>query len=78
MTANGTEPSKTGKLSNGGLIRIQESVYTQEQLELYLDKIGYHKHKHVIGDTPDAPLTRLKLLMRLHLIAFPFENTFMH
>ncbi|KAF5364590.1 hypothetical protein D9758_005581 [Tetrapyrgos nigripes] len=73
-------PRTDGKLRDGLWIRQTPSVYSSSQILRWLTRINYPKadlSEHVIS-TFDTSLENLCLLLRLTLVAFPFENTQMH
>jgi len=64
-----------GTLRDCVLIRTIPSLYTLSQISQYLATIGI---QHYDAKTFLPTLENLKHLVRLHILAFPFENTPMH
>jgi hypothetical protein len=70
-----------GTLRDGQMIKLVPSYYTPSQISQWLFGIGYpttFTEMDVSSGTFSATLENLGHLMRLHLLAFPFENTAMH
>ena len=72
-----------GILRGGLYIKPKPSYYSPGQLARYLTRIQYTPKEHAEetfiadGNFP-ANLENLERLIRLHLVAFPFDNTAMH
>ena len=64
----------------GGLwIKQVSSYYTPAQVAAWLSCIGFEPaYSEEETGSFDASLENLCTIVRLHLIAFPFENTAMH
>ncbi|KAF8066538.1 arylamine N-acetyltransferase 1 [Lyophyllum atratum] len=74
-------PTDTGTLQDGQFIKQVPSPYTPTQIVQWLSRIGfptsYSEDNLSRGAFPHT-LENLGALARLHLVAFPFENTAMH
>ncbi|KAF9466852.1 hypothetical protein BDZ94DRAFT_1157039 [Collybia nuda] len=78
-TANTTtlKPQRNrGVLRDGLFIKSAPSYYSPSQASQWLDCIGFPQ-KFDVASFPST-LENLAHLVRLHLVAFPFENTAMH
>lgn len=69
------DDTSVGLLSDGAYIRKVVSSYTEDQIATYLGRIGW--------STPSPSrfvpnLENLSLLMLLHVLAFPIDNTDLH
>jgi hypothetical protein len=71
-----------GMLANGRYIKKMPSQYSKSQVLEWLTLIGYDVtskvQSDVENDTFQADLHNLTILMRLHIVGIPFENTEMH
>ncbi|KAM6500018.1 hypothetical protein JOM56_005526 [Amanita muscaria] len=65
-----------GILRDGLYIKSKPSPYSPPQLARYITRIGYTPI--IANGLFAANLDNLERLIRLHLLAFPFENTAMH
>ncbi|KAF8623248.1 hypothetical protein AX17_007494 [Amanita inopinata Kibby_2008] len=83
MTLSNGNTTTDGTLRDGLYIKKVPSPYSPSQLTQYLIRIGFTPEEHVNeqlirdGKFP-ATLENLERIIRLHLLAFPFENTAMH
>lgn len=77
----GETSKRNGTLQGALLIKNRPSYYTSSQISQWLSCIrfptSYNDAEISSGAFPPT-LQNLEDLMRLHLIAFPFENTEMH
>ncbi|ESK91089.1 arylamine n-acetyltransferase 1 [Moniliophthora roreri MCA 2997] len=69
-------------LTDGRYIKKMPSPYSKSQVLEWLTLIGYNitpsVKSDIENDTFRADLDNLKILMRLHIVGIPFENTEMH
>lgn len=74
-------PDNGGTLRDGLWIKHAPSHYSPAQILQWLSCIGF-KHQYAELDISSGAfhttLENLKLIARLHLLSFPFENTSMH
>ncbi|KIL63913.1 hypothetical protein M378DRAFT_163863 [Amanita muscaria Koide BX008] len=68
--------TEEGTLRDGLYIKSKPSPYSPQQLARYITRIGYTPI--IANGLFAANLDNLERLIRLHLLAFPFENTAMH
>jgi hypothetical protein len=70
-----------GTLHDGLWIKPVASYYSTSQVVQWLSCIGYETtftEQDIISELFPVNLHNLSVLMRLHLVTFPFENTAMH
>lgn len=75
-----TSKDHSGAKLRGGLwIKKVPSVYNADQVANYLRRIGFPgATSDNVAENFKADLDNLSILLRLHLVAFAFENTPMH
>ncbi|KAF5372380.1 hypothetical protein D9615_009311 [Tricholomella constricta] len=74
-------PTDAGTLQDGQYIKPLPSAYSAGQIIQWLSRIGFprsYSDAEISGGAFPHTLDHLEVLTRLHLIAFPFENTEMH
>ncbi|KAF5372332.1 hypothetical protein D9615_009289 [Tricholomella constricta] len=74
-------PTDAGTLQDGQIIKHVPSAYSASQISQWLSRIGFprsYSDVEISGGAFPHTLDHLEMLTRLHLIAFPFENTEMH
>jgi hypothetical protein len=72
---------RRGTLRDDLWIKPVTSYYSTSQVVQWLSCIGYEPtftEQEVASGLFPVNLNNLSVLMRLHLVAFPFENTAMH
>ena len=77
----GVTRTMPGTLRDGLYIKSMPSPYTPYQISQWLCCIGFPTkctEADISSSKFAATLDNLEVLMRLHLLAFPFENTSMH
>lgn len=76
-----TQDVRRGRLHGDLWIKPVTSYYSASQVVQWLSRINYEtiftEEEIALGRFP-ADLRNLSILMRLHLVTFPFENTAMH
>jgi hypothetical protein len=76
-----TREFRRGKLRDDLWIKPTTSYYSASQVVQWLSCINYETtftEQEVASGLFPLNLRNLSILMRLHLVAFPFENTAMH
>jgi hypothetical protein len=71
----------SGTLDNGLWIKHVPSEYSPDQIAQYLSAIDYeplYNAGAILSGHFPTNVNSLTRLMRLHMLAFPFENTSMH
>jgi hypothetical protein len=80
-TTGGCNAASGGILRGGLWIKHMSSYYTRAQVATWLSCIGFepaYSEKDISAGSFHVSLENLHTIVRLHLIAFPFENTAMH
>ncbi|KIY73402.1 cysteine proteinase [Cylindrobasidium torrendii FP15055 ss-10] len=71
----------SGKLRDDVRIKKRQSAYTSEQIAQWLKAIDYPKvysAEDIVTGTFPTTLDNIKIMQRLHMVKFPYENTEMH
>lgn len=71
----------SGTLENGLWIKYVPSEYSSDQIARYLSAIDYeppYNAEAISSGQFPINIYSLSRLVRLHMLAFPFENTSMH
>jgi hypothetical protein len=78
---NATQDVRRGRLRGDLWIKPLTSYYSASQVVQWLSCINYKTiftEEEIASGLFPADLRNLSMLMRLHLVTFPFENTAMH
>lgn len=81
MSSHDVGDIRYGTLHDDLWIKPISSYYSSRQVTQWLSLLNYETtltEHDVSSGGFSANLHNLSILMRLHLLAFPFENTFMH